>query len=243
MSDVSSILVAVCGFGVVCCGSLVLGFALLVRIFGATLVLPAIASVSSAIFNRNDNNDDDLDVNFDQRRSQGRGVDLQARIQQANQQFAQSLNTNVSASAQSFSPQGNPAANQPSGARPMSGHQPGRGNIPGQSPFDTDPNANLPYGAQIRPGNTFNTGGLPPVNPPAANNRFGITPSLDGGQNTGPGGQPLSAADRLRQRGYSSDLGPIDIPGIRRRRERYDSEEEYFGSNDNDDNGLLDFLE
>jgi hypothetical protein len=50
MSDINNVLMTVCGFGVVCCGSLVVGVLLLMRVTGRALLLPVFSSIGGLIF-------------------------------------------------------------------------------------------------------------------------------------------------------------------------------------------------
>jgi hypothetical protein len=50
MGDLNSVLITVCGFGVVCCGSLVVGVLLLMRVTGRALLLPVFSTLGGMIF-------------------------------------------------------------------------------------------------------------------------------------------------------------------------------------------------
>lgn len=60
-SDLGNILLALCGFGVVCCGSVLLVFLLLGRFTGRTMLLPAISMIGNMLLSRRDDNESDED--------------------------------------------------------------------------------------------------------------------------------------------------------------------------------------
>lgn len=87
MDSLGDYVLAICGFGVVCCGAGVLALLALGRLTGATMLFPALTMFSSMLFGEKENAQDDQAIEYRQPRPRGISRTFRDRVRAAKQDF------------------------------------------------------------------------------------------------------------------------------------------------------------
>jgi hypothetical protein len=91
MNDLGNVLLTICGFGTVCCGSVLLAVMLLMRVTGRALLLPIFSTVGSVFFGGSGSQHQDDPYLSRERRRASSGRELRTRAQTTAVDFDQAL--------------------------------------------------------------------------------------------------------------------------------------------------------